>query len=463
MGISFKTKHKTHLYTIFVKYLILFCMISLFVVGSLFAAFTVLINMEVIYPANYIENQLETMRETIQNTEEVTKDLIPSGCSYGIYNADGTYKEGIFSRGEQAKAWNAYEDRKGQAGGGNGYKFYNRGKEICVVRYPVKSTWQQAKLNARLPSPDAVCFLLGAAVFFTLNILLVRHYSRYLKKQLQVLTGVAQKIQDQDLEAQRGNSSVCEIDEVLESMNQMRLALKNSLQQQWLMEEHRKEQAAAIAHDIKTPLTVIRGNSELLSETQSSEEVQEYNEYIRQSAAEIEEYLKELQKMLRAEVIKELQIVPFQVQEFARRIVLAAEGIASQKNIRFQLTGEMENYQLLGDKEMLYRAVMNIVANAVDFSPSGSTVCFDMCPEGVICRMTVTDAGRGFTKEEQRHATERFYQGEKSRSMAGHYGMGLSIVASFVQQLNGTLELANSEETGGGQVTLKIPIQQQKS
>lgn len=154
MGISHRMKHKTHLYTIFVKYLILFCLISLFVVGSLLITFTLLVNMEVIYPANYIENQLEMVRETVQNTEEVTKDLIPSGCSYGIYHEDGTWKDGTFSREEQAKAWNAYEGRKGQAGGGNGYKFYDREKEICVVRYPVRAAWKKAKLNDTLPSPD---------------------------------------------------------------------------------------------------------------------------------------------------------------------------------------------------------------------------------------------------------------------------------------------------------------------
>lgn len=452
-------KHKTHLYTIFVKYLILFCVISLFVVGGLFTAFVVMVNMEVIYPANYIENQLEMVRETVQNTEEVIKDLIPSGCSYGIYNEDGTYKGGTFSREEQEKAWNAYKDRTGQAGGGNGYKFYDREKEICVVRYPVRAAWEKAKLNDTLPSPDAICFLLAAAVFFTLNILLVRHYSRYLKKQLLVLTGVAKKIQDQDLEVQRGDSSVCEIDEVLESMDQMKGALKNSLEQQWLMEEHRKEQAAAIAHDIKTPLTVIRGNSELMAEAELLEEVQEYNEYIRQSVEEIEGYLKELQKMLRSEVTEELQIVPFPVSEFARRIVQAAEGIAFQKNIRFQLTGGMETYQLLGDKEALYRAVLNIVANAVDFTPEGGGVCLEMKLEGDMCRITVTDEGRGFTEEELRHATERFYQGEKSRGLTGHYGMGLSIAAAFMRQQNGALELANSEETSGGKVTLRIPVQ----
>lgn len=225
------------------------------------------------------------------------------------------------------------------------------------------------------------------------------------------------------------------------------------------MEEHRKEQAAAIAHDIKTPLTVIRGNSELMAEVELLEDVREYNEYIRQSVAEIEGYLKELQKMLRSEVQEELQIAAFQAAEFAGRIVQAAEGIVSQKNIRFRLADEMESCQMLGDEEALYRAVMNIVANAVDFTPEGGAVCLEMKPEGDMCRITVTDEGRGFTEEELRHATERFYQGEKSRSAAGHYGMGLSIAAAFMRQQNGTLELANSEETGGGKVTLKIPVQ----
>lgn len=459
MGIRKKHRRKTHLYTIFIKYLILFCVIGVFVVGTTFTVFSILVNMKVIYQANYIEQQLEVKRSEIQEAEKITENLIPQECSYGVYHEDGTYIGGVFDARERKKAWDAYTLLKGQAGSGYGYKYYPREGEICIVRYPVRAVYSTERFNDIFPAPEIILLCCAAAVFLVLNILLVRHYARYLRKQLFVLTDVAQKVKEQDLEFVRGESGVCEIEEVLDSMDEMRVALKDALEQQWLLEERRKEQAAAVAHDIKTPLTVIRGNSELLNEADTAEEAQEYSRYIRQSVAEIETYLKELQKMLRSEADKEIEIVPVETKALVHRIETAAKGLAAQKNIEFQIIEEMGEQRVLGVEEELYRAVMNVVSNAVDYSPEGSYVCMEMRPEDTVCRITVTDSGRGFTEEELRHALERFYQGDKSRSAAGHYGMGLSIAAALVERQDGSIQIGNSEKTGGGQVTLIIPVE----
>lgn len=457
MGIRKRYPRKTHLYTIFIKYLIIFCLISLFAVGTTFTIFSVLINMEVIYQANYVEQQLEVKRKEIQEADKITEKLFPQKCSYGIYQEDGTYVGGQFDAEVQKKAWKAYLLRRGQGESGYGYKYYQRAKEICIVKYRVRAVYKSEKLNDILLAPDTILLIWAAVVFFSLNIILVRHYSRYLKNQLTTLSEVAQNIKDQNLEFDRGESGVCEIDEVLDSMDQMKTALKNALEQQWLLEEHRKEQAAAIAHDIKTPLTVIRGNSELLFESESLKEVQEYNGYIRQSVSEIEEYLKELHKMLRFEAGEDKDFVWLDASLLIRRIEGTARGLTAQKNIDFQVTEEMGKCRLLGVEEDLYRAVMNVVSNAVDYSPGGSCIRLEMKPEDTMCRITVTDSGRGFTREELRHGLERFYQGDKSRGNLGHYGMGLSIAQSLVRKMNGSIELSNSKKTGGGQVTLTIP------
>lgn len=459
MGIKGKCHRKTHLYTIFIKYLIIFCMISFFTVVIIFTVFSILINMNVIYQANYIEQQLEVKRDSIQEAEKITAQLLPKGCSYGVFREDGTYVEGQFDAKEREKAWNAYTIRKGQAGSGYGYKYYQRDQEVCIVRYHVQATYRNEKFNDILLPPDMLLLICAGIAFFVLNIILVRHYTKYLKSQLLVLTDVAQNVKEQNLEFERGESSVHEIEEVLDSMDQMKSALKNALEQQWIMEEHRKEQAAAIAHDIKTPLTVIRGNAELLNETESLEEVREYNEYIRQSAGEIETYLKELQKMLRSEAEKETMIAPVKASAFGERIERAAKGLAAQKNLEFQMVDEMRDGCFLCREEDLYRAVMNVISNAVDYSTVGTWVRFTMSRKEGLCRLTVTDSGRGFTEEELCHAFERFYQGDKSRSAAGHYGMGLAIAAELMHRQNGSIELGNAGAAGGGQVTLLIPAE----
>ena len=88
---------------------------------------------------------------------------------------------------------------------------------------------------------------------------------------------------------------------MLQSMDQMREALKQSLHRQWNMEQVRREQMAALAHDIKTPLTILRGNAELTLEAEELAEVKEYAEEIREETKTIENYLQVLQEMLLSE------------------------------------------------------------------------------------------------------------------------------------------------------------------
>ena len=80
------------------------------------------------------------------------------------------------------------------------------------------------------------------------------------------LEQVTEKISRQELDFGRESSKVAEIDTVLQSMDQMKEALKESLERQWNMEQMRREQVAALAHDIKTPLTILLGSAELTLE-----------------------------------------------------------------------------------------------------------------------------------------------------------------------------------------------------
>ena len=71
--------------------------------------------------------------------------------------------------------------------------------------------------------------------------------------------------------------------------------------------------------------------------------------------------------------------------------------------------------------------------------------------------ISVTDEGTGFSKEALCHAQERFYMGDQSRNSKLHFGMGLYITNSIMEQHNGQLILENSKETGGAKVTMKLP------
>ena len=101
---------------------------------------------------------------------------------------------------------------------------------------------------------------------------------------------------------------------------------------------------------------------------------------------------------------------------------------------------------------------MNVINNALDYSPQDSSIHISIIGSKQHLKITVTDAGPGFLQEDLLHAEEQFYMADHSRSSNLHFGMGLFITKSIVQQHGGQLDLSNSEKTGGAQVTILIPL-----
>ena len=102
------------------------------------------------------------------------------------------------------------------------------------------------------------------------------------------------------------------------------------------------------------------------------------------------------------------------------------------------------------------RAILNVVNNALDYSPQDSHISILIAGDKRSLKISVTDAGPGFSQEDLLHAEEQFYMADRSRSSNLHFGMGLFITKSIVRQHGGQLILSNSEKTGGAQVTILI-------
>lgn len=126
--------------------------------------------------------------------------------------------------------------------------------------------------------------------------------------------------------------------------------------------------------------------------------------------------------------------------------------------------GEASSCFLEGNRTNVSRAVLNVISNGVDYTPADGKVEIhasivrpgDDGREWL--RITVTDQGPGFSGEDLKRGTERFYQGDGSRGHR-HYGMGLYIARTFTEEAGGRLTLSNAE-TGGAQVRIDLPLYQ---
>ena len=268
---------------------------------------------------------------------------------------------------------------------------------------------------------------------------------------------MTEKIQKQELDFEVRKSDIKEIDTVLKSMDKMRGALKESLEQQWQQEQVRKEQISSLAHDLKTPLTIIRGNADLLCDTSLTEEQKDCVGYIESGSAQMQDYVQTLIEVTKLQNVFRLQKEAVALDSFVQEVKEQFRGLAVVKQIELVWTCTWERQEIVIDTVLFLRALMNVFANAVAYTREGGRILVHVYEKEGAIIFKITDTGKGFSQEALKHATEQFYMEDDSRGSREHHGIGLYAADSIVRQHGGELVLRNSEETGGAEVCLKIP------
>ena len=444
--------------TIFIGYLLIFCIATFLLVALLVASYAILSLNGLILPGYFSETQLSQMKDKIASAETVTPDLIPETCSYAVFTPEGKFLSGDLDPADAAQAWKAAQGIDSKTNYVDHYCVIPRKHEICIVRYTYMAQFSSPLLRRFLPYPENLFFILLGIGFLLEFFLLASLFGKKMVQKMSSLQNATEKIQNQDLEFTIESSGVLEIDNVLQSLDKMKETLKASLKKQWKMEKERRKQMSALAHDIKTPLTVVRGNADLLSKTSQTAKQKEYTAFIEESTHQMEQYIKTLIEISKAEIGYTLNKQPVNSKLFIDSIYsqIAALAVFKKLTIDFKTQNLPESFD--ADNDLLQRAVLNVISNAVDYSPENGKIDFIVEVIGDNIYFCIVDCGRGFSSDALKNAAQQFYMADKSRTSKAHYGMGLFIAKSIVEQHGGALLLENSEETGGGKVTIKIPV-----
>lgn len=448
--------------SLFAGYIAAFCVGTILLAALLLVISSVLFSYGVVLPANHRELQLNAEMYRIRASDVVTPDMIPETCSYGVFTPQGAFLYGNFEKKDTAAIWALTQTQGKKQDTHYFYSSIPRQNDICIVRYTLTMQYGSPLLRGFLPRPEILLFSLFGIGFLVEVLCLSSSFGKNLTKKLCCLENATERIQDQNLDFSVESSGVCEIDSVLNSIDKMKEALKTSLQKQWESEQARREQISALAHDIKTPLTVVRGNVDLLSETDLTEGQKVFAGYIGDGARQIEQYIKMLIDLSGAETGYSLNKENFDMDAFLAKLREQISALAAVKKISLHFEVGHLPQHFRGDQELLKRAILNLASNAVDFSPENGALFFKTDGTGDLIRFCIVDSGSGFSPEALKNAKQQFYMGDKSRAEKSHYGMGLFISNTIVTQHGGSLELENSAETGGGKVTIEIPVSTEK-
>jgi two-component system OmpR family sensor kinase len=232
-----------------------------------------------------------------------------------------------------------------------------------------------------------------------------------------------------------------EVGQLLNAFNQTLSRLENLFNSQ-------RRFLADVGHELRTPLTVIKGNVDLMRRMERTDE--ESMVSIENEVDRLTRLVGDLLLLAQAESGK-LPLAQRTVELDTLLLdVLHQMRVLARDRLQLKL-GEIDQVLVCGDTDRLKQVLVNLVGNAINYTPAGGEIVVGLGKAGNRARLTVSDNGPGIPAEDIPHIFERFYRGEKSRTRSKDgkgFGLGLSIAYWIVRNHNGLIEVSSREPHG---------------
>ena len=268
-------------------------------------------------------------------------------------------------------------------------------------------------------------------------------YKRHMQKPLAILDHAAGQIVDNNLDFEITYNKEDELGKLCASFEKMRQALQESNEEMWRQMEERKRLNAAFSHDLRTPLTVLKGQSELLRQyapKMTAEKVSDTSEMMHRHIVRLEEYVQTMGALQRLEDI-EIVRQSITLEALCRQLEETGEAVRNGKGFSYEVTRDWDS-GLNIDIAIVMRVYENLLANAVRFAKDKIVVTAES-QDGYLY-LTVSDDGAGFAKKDLENATKPFYKTVRETDNE-HFGMGLNICKILCEKHGGYIRLSNRD------------------
>ncbi len=215
----------------------------------------------------------------------------------------------------------------------------------------------------------------------------------------------------------------------------------------------RRNLVADVAHELRTPLTILQGNTEAIldgiDEPTPAAIASLHDEVVR-----LRRLVADLETLAAAEAAGlRLRVDPVDLADIALDSVDLLGPLAAERDITIEVVGN--SAPVKGDADRLQQVVVNLLANAVKFTPPGGHITITTAVENCAATITVADTGPGLQETEIPHLFERFWRGHATSETPGS-GIGLAVVAELVAAHHGTVHATNRPERGA-EFVVRVP------
>lgn len=414
--------------------------------------FMQLINIGFLLPAVASAQACADARETVASMTADTFDSLQISdlCRWAVVQNDTVLQTNMDDRHLKI-ALNAFHGGSGNPG--YQYDVKMADGSFCLLQYDYATPYADPALRDTLPDFQT-CYILLLAVLILVWLgwqthCTVRVFAAETARLHRAVDAIAAQ-QPERIDAD--GAHLREFSATLQAMQTMGRELTDSLQSQWRMEQQRAEQIAALTHDLKTPLSIIQGNADLLAEDALSADQQTQVEAILRGTDRAQQYL----AALRTACAPPATGKTFPSHPLVSTLAETARALCAPAGVQFVLDEQWQGTLCAAQCDLL-RAAENLLDNAVRYTPRGGTVTLLVTKEKQDFILRVTDTGPGFTPEALAKAGEMLYT-DAARSDAAHQGLGLYFARKVAQSHGGVLVLSNLPAAHGACAELRLPI-----
>ncbi|MGE0600675.1 MAG: sensor histidine kinase [Dehalococcoidia bacterium] len=310
---------------------------------------------------------------------------------------------------------------------------------------------EAAELDAALTRSLNEGFLVAAAVALPLGVVASLLIARQVSRPVRSLASASRRIADGDYAQRVAADGPGELAELGASFNTMAAALES-------VEQRRVALIGDIAHELRTPVTVLRGYVEGLADGVFPASTDTW-EKLDAETARLSRLVEELQELSRAEAGQ--LAVSAELVDPGRGLRNAAERFTpafEEKGLRLEVVAPDGLPAVLADPERLVQLLSSLIDNALKYTPAPGTVTIAARREDRGVAFSVRDSGTGIPPEHLPHVFERFYRIDRSRSRGtGGSGVGLTIARALATAMGGTLRAESPGVGQGSTFTLVLP------
>ncbi|HBI8353337.1 TPA: sensor histidine kinase [Clostridioides difficile] len=282
-------------------------------------------------------------------------------------------------------------------------------------------------------------------------------YKIKLKTPIEILNKGATEISNNNLDFCLEYNNNDELGNLCNAFEKMRSELNKNNIKMWTMINDRKQLNAAFSHDLRNPLTVLKGYSNYLTKyiptgKLSDEKILSTTQLMSEHINRIEYYVENMSNAQRLEdlvVSKSMSNINKFIENLDENISI----IAKQEEKSFTLKSQINNINLFFDENIILRVVENIISNAFRYARNNVSILIYL--EQELLTFVIEDDGIGFSKESLKLALRPFYRDKTLNDSNAHFGMGLYISKILCEKHGGSISIENNS-TNSAKITAKF-------